>query len=77
MTKNYMKISELIEKLNEIKSSEGDLVCAVECRDGGGSYNEYTNIFLEVNDLDDSTSFTSYGVNESLQKDGFKKMLVF
>lgn len=36
-----MKISELIKKLEELKSKEGDVDVVVEYRDRGGSYYDY------------------------------------
>ena len=36
-----MKISEVIKKLEELKSKEGDVDVVVEYRDGGGSYYDF------------------------------------
>lgn len=36
-----MKISEVIKRLEELKSKEGDVDVVVEYRDGGGSYYDY------------------------------------
>lgn len=47
-----MKISEVIEKLTEFKNKYGNIDVVVECRDTGGSYNEFTEIlefYIEKN----------------------------
>ena len=36
-----MKISELIEKLSDIKDRHGDLTVCVQHRDDGGAYNTF------------------------------------
>ena len=49
-----MKISEVIKKLEELKSKEGDVDMVVEYRDRGGSYppkDGYTRPY-EIGDLD-------------------------
>ena len=62
-----MKISEVIKRLEELKSKEGDVDVVVEYRDGGGSYYDYGyDLFFEVQkDIDlYMTSKNDPNVNE-------------
>ena len=44
-----MKISEVIKKLEELKSKEGDVDVVVQHRDGGGSYYSFDyDLLFEV-----------------------------
>ena len=45
-----MKISKLIERLEEIKAKEGDIQVSVQYRDDGGSYSGEEELMLEVRD---------------------------
>ena len=67
-----MKISELIKKLEAIKSTEGDIEVVIQHRDEGGDYDGVTNYLYfstesnlsNVTLIDDKGVITSYNTLE-------------
>ena len=59
-----MKISELIKKLEAIKSTEGDIEVVVQHRDEGGDYDGVTNYlyFYNESNLSNVTLIDDKGV---------------
>lgn len=75
-----MKISEVIKKLEELKSKEGDVDVVVEYRDGGGSYYDFGyDLFFEIVE-DISLQMPAFDANgnqkrtkvSDLEKEGYK-----
>ena len=67
-----MKISELIKKLEAVKSAEGDIEVVIQHRDEGGDYDSVTNYLYfytesnlsNVTLIDDKGVITSYNTLE-------------
>ena len=73
-----MKISEVIKRLEELKSKEGDVDVVVEYRDGGGSYYDYGYDLLFEVKTDISLQMPPKAGDENplkvsdLEKEGYK-----
>ena len=59
-----MKISELIKKLEAVKSAEGDIEVVIQHRDEGGDYDGVTNYlyFATISNLSNVTLIDDKGV---------------
>ena len=59
-----MKISELIKKLESVKSAEGDIEVVIQHRDEGGDYDGVTNYlyFATMSNLKNVTLIDDKGV---------------